>query len=327
MSSAMADEHEPTQTVEPAQAKAGLLDELLDLDLDGRNTQVAAAKVAIADAPIGQVHFPIMPSMPSTRVGRFVTWTYGEAPKVEYAGNDRGPLAARSIIMLDPSVVAAAIADHRGVLLTFEDGRPDAPIITGLLQPLIHVDPMLLRQVPEPERQGPEPQPPAPKPEPPRPVPEPDKPGPISPEPPEPISPQPKDPGGPSQPGPEFEPPTGPEYEPPSEPGFQPRPGPEFEPSTEPQFEPQPEPEFDPMREPDQVEFVAGISEHDPLDPLDMRVDGRRVEIEAADEIVLRCGQASIVLRRNGRIVIRGTYVETRSRGVNRIKGGSVEIN
>jgi hypothetical protein len=304
MSGAIADEHEPKHTVEPApaQAKSGLLNELLDLDLDGRNSTVA-----VASAPAGQTGpAPYL----STRVGRFVAWAFGEAPTVEFAGNDRGPLAARSIIALDPSLVAAAIADHRGVLLTFEDGRADAPIITGLLQPLI--------------RLSPEPEPPKPKPEPPRPTPEPDKPGPISPEPPEPISPQPTEPAGPSQPGPEFEPPSGPEFEPPSEPGFEPRPGPEFEPLTEPQFEPQPEPEFDPTREPDQVEFDAGTAE---LGPLDMRVDGRRVEIEAADEIVLRCGQASIVLRRNGRVVIRGTYVETRSRGVNRIKGGSVEIN
>lgn len=61
--------------------------------------------------------------------------------------------------------------------------------------------------------------------------------------------------------------------------------------------------------------------------PIEVEADGRRVEVEAADELVLRCGQASIVLRRNGRIVIRGTYVETRSKGVNRIKGGSVLIN
>lgn len=56
-------------------------------------------------------------------------------------------------------------------------------------------------------------------------------------------------------------------------------------------------------------------------------VDGKRVEVEGADEVVLRCGQASITLRRNGRVVIRGTYVETRSKGVNRIRGGSVQIN
>jgi hypothetical protein len=61
--------------------------------------------------------------------------------------------------------------------------------------------------------------------------------------------------------------------------------------------------------------------------PIETLVDGRRVLVEAQDEIVLRCGEASITLRRNGRVVVRGAYVETRSRGVNRIKGGSVQIN
>lgn len=61
--------------------------------------------------------------------------------------------------------------------------------------------------------------------------------------------------------------------------------------------------------------------------PIEALVDGKRVVIDAADEIVLRCGKASITLRRNGRIVIRGTYVETRAEGVNRVKGGSVQIN
>ncbi len=65
-----------------------------------------------------------------------------------------------------------------------------------------------------------------------------------------------------------------------------------------------------------------------PAEPkAEVEADGRRVEVEAADELVLRCGQASVVLRRNGRVIIRGTYVETRSKGVNRIKGGSVLIN
>jgi hypothetical protein len=60
---------------------------------------------------------------------------------------------------------------------------------------------------------------------------------------------------------------------------------------------------------------------------IEMLVDGPRVVLDAQDEIVLRCGEASITLRRNGRVVIRGAYVETRSRGVNRVKGGSVQIN
>jgi hypothetical protein len=56
-------------------------------------------------------------------------------------------------------------------------------------------------------------------------------------------------------------------------------------------------------------------------------VDGKRVRVVGQDEIVLECGNASITLRRNGRVVIRGTYVETHSDGTNRIKGGQVQIN
>ncbi len=57
------------------------------------------------------------------------------------------------------------------------------------------------------------------------------------------------------------------------------------------------------------------------------KIDGKRVTLTARDEIELRCGEASIVLRRNGRVVIRGAYLETRSRGTHRIRGGTVEIN
>lgn len=56
-------------------------------------------------------------------------------------------------------------------------------------------------------------------------------------------------------------------------------------------------------------------------------VDNERLEIMAEREIVLKCGEASITLTRAGKILIKGTYVVTRSTGVNRIKGGSVQIN
>jgi hypothetical protein len=56
-------------------------------------------------------------------------------------------------------------------------------------------------------------------------------------------------------------------------------------------------------------------------------VDGARVRICARDEVVIQCGKASITLRRNGRVVIRGTYVETHSAGTNRIRGGQVRVN
>jgi hypothetical protein len=64
-----------------------------------------------------------------------------------------------------------------------------------------------------------------------------------------------------------------------------------------------------------------------PRPPVEARVDGKRVVIEGQDEIVLRCGEASITLRRDGKVMVRGTYVETQAKGVNRIKGGAVKIN
>ncbi|PTL82722.1 DUF6484 domain-containing protein [Vitiosangium sp. GDMCC 1.1324] len=61
--------------------------------------------------------------------------------------------------------------------------------------------------------------------------------------------------------------------------------------------------------------------------PVEAHVDGKRVVIEGQDEIVLRCGQASITLRRNGRVVIKGTQIESHASGTHRIKGGSVQVN
>ena len=55
--------------------------------------------------------------------------------------------------------------------------------------------------------------------------------------------------------------------------------------------------------------------------------DGERVVFSAEKEIVLQCGDASITLTRAGKILIRGKYLLSRSSGVNRIKGGSVQIN
>jgi hypothetical protein len=60
---------------------------------------------------------------------------------------------------------------------------------------------------------------------------------------------------------------------------------------------------------------------------LEATIDGSRMRIGAKDEVVLQCGKASITLRRNGRVVIRGTHVETHSTGTNRIKGGQVRVN
>lgn len=60
---------------------------------------------------------------------------------------------------------------------------------------------------------------------------------------------------------------------------------------------------------------------------LEAKIDGKRVVIEGEHEVVLRCGDASITLRRDGKVVLRGAYVETTAKGLNRIRGGSVKIN
>lgn len=62
-------------------------------------------------------------------------------------------------------------------------------------------------------------------------------------------------------------------------------------------------------------------------DPAVAHIDGERLEFSAEREIVLRCGKASITLTREGKVLIKGAYLSSRSSGVNRIKGGSVQIN
>jgi hypothetical protein len=61
--------------------------------------------------------------------------------------------------------------------------------------------------------------------------------------------------------------------------------------------------------------------------PEEVTVDRKQVIIDADEEIVLRCGEASITLTRAGKVIIRGNYLLSNSSGANRIKGGSVQIN
>lgn len=138
-------------------------------------------------------------------VGCLVGWQDGVGPQVTFDGAP-GPTTARTIVPLDAAATAAAIADARQVLLVFDGGRTDAPIIVGLLEP-------------DPQRATPD------------------------------------------------------------------------------------------------------------ATTVDATVDGQRVVVRGNDEIVLQCGLASITLRRNGRIVIRGVEIESRARGTNKVRGGSVLIN
>jgi uncharacterized protein DUF6484 len=61
--------------------------------------------------------------------------------------------------------------------------------------------------------------------------------------------------------------------------------------------------------------------------PAEAVVDGRRLVLEAHDEVVLRCGQSSITLRKDGTIVIRGRKLTSRASELHKIRGGAVFIN
>jgi Domain of unknown function (DUF6484) len=60
---------------------------------------------------------------------------------------------------------------------------------------------------------------------------------------------------------------------------------------------------------------------------IELLADGETLTITADKQVVLKCGDASITLTREGKVLIRGTYILNRSSGVNKIKGGSVQIN
>jgi len=57
------------------------------------------------------------------------------------------------------------------------------------------------------------------------------------------------------------------------------------------------------------------------------QVDGEEYVVTAKKRIRLQCGKGSITITRDGKIILRGTNLLSRSSGPLRIKGGHVEIN
>jgi hypothetical protein len=60
---------------------------------------------------------------------------------------------------------------------------------------------------------------------------------------------------------------------------------------------------------------------------VEVDADGQRMVLSAKEQLVLRCGKASITLTKAGKVLIEGSYLLSRSTGVNRVKGGSVQLN
>jgi hypothetical protein len=68
-------------------------------------------------------------------------------------------------------------------------------------------------------------------------------------------------------------------------------------------------------------------SANEPAREIEVDADGERLMVSAKEQLVLRCGKASITLTKAGKVLIEGAYVSNRSSGVMRIKGGAVQIN
>lgn len=83
------------------------------------------------------------------------------------------------------------------------------------------------------------------------------------------------------------------------------------------------------IQEPQAVHLSTAEGESATTEPsaFQANIDDERIVFNAQNEIVLRCGKASITLTRAGKVLIRGAFLLSRSSGVNRIKGGSVQIN
>ncbi len=58
---------------------------------------------------------------------------------------------------------------------------------------------------------------------------------------------------------------------------------------------------------------------------VEIRADG--LDFEAASKIVFKCGKSSITLHRDGKIVLQGKHLLSRASGVNRVRGGTIELN
>lgn len=52
-----------------------------------------------------------------------------------------------------------------------------------------------------------------------------------------------------------------------------------------------------------------------------------RARIEAQQELVLECGEASLTLREDGRVTLKGVDVTSHARRTQKIRGGTVHIN
>ena len=73
--------------------------------------------------------------------------------------------------------------------------------------------------------------------------------------------------------------------------------------------------------------LVDALVEGLPEGSREARVDGRRVVVEGREEVTLRCGKASLTLRADGKVVLRGVNLVSQADQTHKIRGGKVQVN
>lgn len=75
--------------------------------------------------------------------------------------------------------------------------------------------------------------------------------------------------------------------------------------------------------------IIIGVV-HDRLEPNvpeELTITAKRVILKGTEEVNLRCGESSLLLRKDGKTLLKGREVVSRASQTNRIKGSTVQVN
>jgi hypothetical protein len=75
------------------------------------------------------------------------------------------------------------------------------------------------------------------------------------------------------------------------------------------------------------VSAVPKTTEPTSDESMSLVADKTTIELTAETKLVLKCGEGSISIGKDGTIIIKGARILSRSKGVNKIKGAAVQIN
>lgn len=79
-------------------------------------------------------------------------------------------------------------------------------------------------------------------------------------------------------------------------------------------------------------EALGGVTDAEAVLPLasgalQVKVEESCIRLEAQSTLILSCGQASLTLQPDGRVIVRGTDILSHAKGTQRIRGAAIQLN